>query len=98
MPLPLAASRERIHDRHVHCAGYRRRDGLWDIEGHRVEPPGPMATTAFQTLSASRRARGAQDPSITPPFLDACRAHARSGVVIKERWPAHYTGDDNDPD
>jgi hypothetical protein len=34
MPLTLPTSREPIHTRHVDCRGYRRSDGLWDIEGH----------------------------------------------------------------
>jgi hypothetical protein len=34
MPLSESAPRQAIHDRHVHCAGFRREDGLWDIEGH----------------------------------------------------------------
>ncbi|KZB64846.1 hypothetical protein AUP42_18530 [Thalassospira lucentensis] len=35
MPLSSpAAEREHIHTRNVTCTGYRRKDGLWDIEGH----------------------------------------------------------------
>ena len=35
MPLsPPATPREHIHTRIVDCRGYRRDDGLWDIEGH----------------------------------------------------------------
>ena len=34
MPLSESAPRKALHDRHVHCAGFRREDGLWDIEGH----------------------------------------------------------------
>ena len=34
MPLSDAAPRDPIHARHVDCRGYRRADGLWDIEGH----------------------------------------------------------------
>lgn len=36
-PMPLAAAqteRELIHTRRVECRGFRRADGLWDIEGH----------------------------------------------------------------
>lgn len=184
MPLTPPAARERLHDRHVHCAGYRREDGLWDIEGHLVDTKtygfanrhrgrveagepvhqmwlritvdddlvireaeaftehapylicpditpsfsrlaglrigpgfrrkvaqrlggvqgcthlvellGPMATTAFQTLSAKRQSERARDPSIPPVFLDTCHAHARDSVVVKEFWPAHYTGGTRD--
>jgi hypothetical protein len=34
MPLSSPAPREHIHTRHVECRGFRRADGLWDIEGH----------------------------------------------------------------
>lgn len=34
MPLSLPAQREHKHTRVVECKGYRRADGLWDIEGH----------------------------------------------------------------
>jgi len=34
MPLSPPAERELIHTRRVECRGYRRADGLWDIEGH----------------------------------------------------------------
>ena len=34
MPLSPAPPRQPVHDRRVRCQGYRRADGLWDIEGH----------------------------------------------------------------
>ncbi|MFQ5955759.1 MAG: DUF2889 domain-containing protein, partial [Kiloniellales bacterium] len=34
MPLSPAAAREPMHTRQIECRGYRRQDGLWDIEGH----------------------------------------------------------------
>lgn len=34
MPLSPPAAREHIHTRRVTCQGFRRTDGLWDIEGH----------------------------------------------------------------
>ena len=34
MPLSAPAEREPIHTRTVTCQGYRRSDGLWDVEGH----------------------------------------------------------------
>lgn len=34
MPLPLPVDRQPIHAREVSCRGWRRADGLWDIEGH----------------------------------------------------------------
>ncbi len=37
MPLSPPVEREPIHIRTVTCRGYRRSDGLWDIEGHLVD-------------------------------------------------------------
>lgn len=37
MPLSTAVEREPIHERRVECRGYRRKDGLWDIEGHMTD-------------------------------------------------------------
>lgn len=37
MPLPDPAPREPVHTRRVECRGFRRADGLWDIEGHLVD-------------------------------------------------------------
>ena len=34
MSLSPPATREPLHHRRVDCRGYRRADGLWDIEGH----------------------------------------------------------------
>jgi hypothetical protein len=34
MPLSSPLPREPVHIRHVVCNGFRRADGLWDIEGH----------------------------------------------------------------
>jgi hypothetical protein len=37
MPLSTPAEREPIHIRRIECRGYRRKDGMWDIEGHLVD-------------------------------------------------------------
>lgn len=37
MPLSEAAPREAIHRREIHCHGFRRADGLWDIEGRMTD-------------------------------------------------------------
>jgi hypothetical protein len=34
MPLSTSAEREHIHTRRVICEGFRRKDGLWDIEAY----------------------------------------------------------------
>jgi hypothetical protein len=37
MPLSEPRAREHIHTRHIDCRGYKRDDGLWDIEGQMVD-------------------------------------------------------------
>ncbi len=37
MPLPPSSPRQLIHRRQVHCDGYEREDGLWDIEGRMTD-------------------------------------------------------------
>ncbi len=37
MPLPTPASRSLKHTRRVICEGYKRDDGLWDIEAHLID-------------------------------------------------------------
>jgi hypothetical protein len=37
MPLSAPAARAPLHLRRIECRGYRRTDGLWDIEGHLVD-------------------------------------------------------------
>jgi hypothetical protein len=48
MGLPEPAPREPVHARVVECRGYRRHDGLWDIEGRLVD------TKAYPFVNAYR--------------------------------------------
>ncbi len=34
MSLSPAFPRDPVHQRRIECRGYRRDDGLWDVEGH----------------------------------------------------------------
>lgn len=45
MPLSTPAPREHIHTREIDCRGYRRADGLWDIEAHLTD----VKTYAFDS-------------------------------------------------
>ncbi|WP_207457077.1 DUF2889 domain-containing protein [Azospirillum sp. SYSU D00513] len=45
MPLSDPVAREPIHTRQVVCRGFRRTDGLWDIEGHLTD----VKSYAFST-------------------------------------------------
>ena len=47
MPLSDAAPREALHDRSIECRGFRRDDGLWDIEAHIVD----TKTYAFENTA-----------------------------------------------
>jgi hypothetical protein len=53
MPLSNPAPRERIHSRSVICEGFRRADGLWDVEGH---------ITDLRHFHYSTRWKGQQTP------------------------------------
>ena len=181
MPLPPAAERERLHTRAYEFAGYRRADGLWDIEGHMtdvktysfqnryrgevrageplhdmwirltldedmivrdieaateagpyavcpaiapnfkrmigekvgagwrstirkklggvegcthlVEMLGAMATAAYQTLYPALAKKAAENPKPgKPALIDSCHAYRSDGEVVKQAWPAFYTG------
>jgi hypothetical protein len=56
MPLPEPVERELMHVRRVECRGYRRADGLWDIEGRlhdsRTYPYGGPGTPEVPAGSA----------------------------------------------
>jgi Protein of unknown function (DUF2889) len=53
MPLSSPTAREHIHTRKVQCEGFRRVDGLWDIEGH---------ITDTKTYGFGNRERGQVPP------------------------------------
>jgi hypothetical protein len=53
MVLSAPAERENLHTRTVECRGFRRRDGLWDIEGH---------MTDVKAYTFSNEYRGKMDP------------------------------------
>ena len=62
---------------------------------HLVELLRPLATTAFQTLVASRRHADRQESAQNgqrPRLINGCYAHAEFSPVVAERWPAFYTG------
>lgn len=55
MPLSAPVPRDHIHTRRVTCEGYRRADGLWDIEGHLVDT---------KTYTFSNKERGDVEPGV----------------------------------
>ncbi len=54
MPLSPPEDREPIHHRRIDCRGYRRRDGLWDIEGHLTD----VKSYPFESASRGELAPG----------------------------------------
>ena len=50
MPLSEPAERQPIHTREITCRGFRRADGLWDIEGHLTD----VKSYAFTTEQRGR--------------------------------------------
>lgn len=74
MVLPDPSERELIHTRDVVCHGYRRGDGLWDLEG-RLED---TKTYAFEN-----RSRGTVDPG-EPVHRMYLRLTVDDGFVIRE--------------
>ncbi len=54
MPLPTPGERSPLHHRRIDCQGYRRADGLWDIEGHLID----TREEPMQTFGRGRIAPG----------------------------------------
>jgi hypothetical protein len=50
MTLPPPTDRELVHTRNIECRGYRRTDGLWDIEGILTD----TRTTEMETFGRGR--------------------------------------------
>ncbi len=74
MPLSPPAPREPIHPRHVVCSGFRRADGLWDIEGHLTD----VKSYDFDSRSRGTVAAGARRaPDVAPPDRRRRSGHPR---------------------
>ena len=89
MPLTEPVAREHVHSRDVACRGYRRDDGLWDIEGRLVDA---------KTYAFKNRSRGTVEPgdpvhdmwlrlTIVQPGMLAAPDYARMvGTRIRSGW------------
>jgi len=73
MPLPEPAARQHLHTRAVTYRGYRRDDGLWDIEAE-------MSDT--KTYAFERTLRGTMQPG-TPIHGMAIRVTVDNGLTIR---------------
>jgi hypothetical protein len=73
MPLSSPAAREHIHTRKVQCEGFRRADGLWDIEGRIIDT---------KTYGFGNRERG-QVPPGTPIHDMSIRLTVDDALTIR---------------
>ena len=76
MPLSNPAPREAFHHRSVDYRGYRREDGLWDIEAH-------LSDTKAYTFDSSFR--GTIEPG--EPIHDMRPDEARCASYQDVPWP-----------
>ena len=79
----------------------KTRELLGGVRGctHLVEMLGPLATVAYQTIGVSKIPQpdggtlaAPADPTRKPKRIDSCHAFAADGDVVRQRWPAFYTG------
>lgn len=58
---------------------------------HLVELLGPVATTAFQTVYASRVKRDqARGHHARPVLINSCHAYSESGPLVQKRFPQYF--------
>ena len=74
MPLSPPQPREHMHTRDITCTGYRRADGLWDIEGH---------LTDTKTYAFTNDERGEVPPGV-PVHEMWIRLTVNDALEIKE--------------
>lgn len=82
--------------------GWRRRvrEQLGGVEGctHLVELLTPLATTAFQTIHGARygaapsESAGSDRETVNAKLIGSCHALAPDSPIVRDFWPAHYTG------
>jgi len=66
---------------------------------HLMELLIPLATAAYQTLSTVRLRRpDVMARSGRPVKIDTCYAYASQRAVVRQRWPAFYTGPEGNPE
>ncbi|MEE8272107.1 MAG: DUF2889 domain-containing protein [Alphaproteobacteria bacterium] len=89
MPLSDSAERDHVHTRRIDCRGFRRADGLWDVEGH---------LTDVKTYPFRNDYRGTIEPG--EPLHDMwLRLTIDDGLTIRaveavtDRGPYHICGD-----
>src|SRR3990170_1182916 len=90
MPLPITeVERELTHTRRVRYEGYKRADGLWDIEAHLTD----IKNHDYQLKTGVRRAGQMKEERAdgAKPFqLDQCHALESSSETVKQWYPKWY--------
>jgi hypothetical protein len=100
MPLPEPAAREPIHTRLIDCRGFRRADGLWDIDGRLTDtktyaftnrwrgelaPGEPVHDMRIRlTVDANMVVREAHAATEAAPFAVCPEVAPRLGVLVGE--------------
>ena len=98
MPLSPPAEREALHVRQIECRGYRRLDGLWDIEAHLVDtkeietdrawggklPAGAPVHDMWVrlTIDGAMKVHGAEAAMETTPYPPCARAAPSLAVLV----------------
>src|SRR5690606_25009134 len=79
MPLSDPQPRRHLHTRRIECRGYRREDGLWDVEGHLVD----TKTYGFPNEARGEVAAGepVHDLWLRITFDDSYLIHAAEAVT-----------------
>jgi hypothetical protein len=86
MPLSPAAPRRHIHTRRIHCEGFLREDGLWDIEAHMTDVKTYAFTTSYRgEIQAGEpihdmRIRLTVDDSLTVKAIEVVTDSAPYGI------------------
>ena len=89
MPISKPVARDHIHTRSIQCTGYKRKDGLWDIDGRLVD----TKTYTFENLDRN------DIPSGEPIHQMVMRITVDDDMVIHnaeastEFAPYHMCGD-----
>ncbi|MEJ2514610.1 MAG: DUF2889 domain-containing protein [Gammaproteobacteria bacterium] len=108
MPLPeIHVAREALHQRQILCRGFRREDGLWDIEGRmldtkeyafdsswrgRMEPGAPVHDMwARLTLDDRMEVRELVVSSDHHPFPNCAEIESAYGTLVGTRLEPGWT-------
>jgi len=85
MPLSPPAARDELHLRRIDCRGYRRADGLWDIEGHLVDTR--TIETAHPWQGRIPPGEPVHDMWLRLTIDDAMKVHDVEAVIDRSPYP-----------